>query len=104
MNRLHQLLSQPKAVRRFEIDYLTNALFLDDDLVGLSIPNSGEQKAAKVWLKGIQFPAASERLGSAPAQACDVTRRGDSSCREVPDGSWGSDRPVPPGEFFGGGR
>ena len=50
--------------------------------------------------KVFQFPAASERLGSAPAQACDVTRRGDSSCRGVPDGTDGEIvLPVPSDEL-----
>jgi hypothetical protein len=49
----------------------------------------------------LQFPAASERLGGTPAQACDVTRRGDSSCREVPGSMIGeSGRPVPSDELL----
>ena len=55
--------------------------------------------------KIIQFPAASERLGSAPAHACDVTRRGDSPCRGVPDAIDGEIvLPVPSDELSGGGR
>jgi hypothetical protein len=42
-----------------------------------------DQNADRPDAKIIQFPAVSERLGSAPAHACDVTRRGDSSHREV---------------------
>ena len=53
----------------------------------------------------LQFPAASERLGSAPAHACDVTRRGDSSCRGVPDDIDGEIvLPVPSGGLSGGAR
>jgi hypothetical protein len=51
----------------------------------------------------IQFPAASERLGSAPAQACDVTRRGDSSCRGVPRGPLGEVELHGPSDELSGG-
>jgi hypothetical protein len=55
--------------------------------------------------KVIRFPAASERLGTAAAQAGDVTRRGDSSCREVPDGLIGEFVLLAsPDELSGGGR
>lgn len=82
MNRLHQLLSQSKGVRLYEKDLLTGALYLDGHLVGLSVPRTGEQVAGKVWLKGLQFPAASERVAPCPRREA-VTRRGDTSCRGV---------------------
>jgi hypothetical protein len=53
----------------------------------------------------IQLPAASERLERPLGRASDVTRRGDSSCREVPVSMIGeSGRPVSPDELPGGGR
>lgn len=109
MNRLHQLLAEePAAVRIYE-RHIGGGLFLDGHLIGLATPPSAEGRAASVWLEVFdqrsKFSAASERLGTAPAQASDVTRRGDSSCREVLDElTVEGVLPVSPDELSGGGR